>query len=73
VYRGAVLPELDGHYLYSDYCSGFLKSFRLVAGHAQEPTTWPGITLARSLSFGRDGFGELYMIGNGRAYRIVRK
>ncbi len=73
VYRGAELPELDGHYLYSDYCSGFLKSFRLVAGRAQELTTWPAITLARSLSFGRDGFGELYMIGNGRAYRIVRK
>ena len=26
VYRGAAIPALSGHYLFSDYCSGFLRS-----------------------------------------------
>ena len=34
VYRGAAIPELAGHYLYSDYCSGFLRSFRLSGSEA---------------------------------------
>jgi hypothetical protein len=34
VYRGAAIPEIRGHYFYSDYCSGFLRSFRLSDGTA---------------------------------------
>jgi hypothetical protein len=42
VYRGAALPELAGQYLYSDYCSGWLKKFQL--------QQWRGL--------GRDGLGH---------------
>jgi glucose/arabinose dehydrogenase len=28
VYRGSALPEIVGHYFYSDFCRGFLRSFR---------------------------------------------
>jgi len=30
VYRGAAIPEIRGHYFYSDYCSGWIKSFSVV-------------------------------------------
>ena len=27
VYRGPAIPQLNGHYFYSDYCGGYLRSF----------------------------------------------
>lgn len=36
VHRGVALPELMGLYLHSDFCSGFVRSFRLVGGTATE-------------------------------------
>lgn len=73
VYRGSAIPLLVGHYLYSDYCQGWLRSFRFTAGSAAERRLWAGITVPQSVSFGRDGAGELYMIGNGRVWRIVSR
>lgn len=72
VYRGSAIPELTGHYLYSDYCRGWLRSFRFTAGSATEQRSWPGIAIPWSVSFGSDGAGELYMIANARVWRIVR-
>ena len=72
VYRGSAIPELAGHYLYSDYCRGWLRSFHFTGGRATEHRTWQGITVPSSVSFGRDGTGELYMVGGGRAWRIIR-
>jgi glucose/arabinose dehydrogenase len=74
VYRGAAIPELTGHYLYSDYCQGWLRSFRSTSGGvANEHRSWTGITLPGTLSFGRDGAGELYMIAGTQVWRIVRQ
>src|SRR5688572_2135161 len=74
VYRGAAIPELTGHYLYSDYCQGWLRSFRAATGGAAtDHRTWTGVTLPGTLSFGRDGAGELYMIAGTRVWRIVRQ
>ena len=28
VYRGSAVPALNGRYLYSDYCEGWLRSFK---------------------------------------------
>jgi len=36
VYRGSKLPELEGRYLYGDYCSGTVWSLRVVAGSAAD-------------------------------------
>ena len=72
VYRGAAMPELDGHYLYSDYCAGWLRSFRATASGAVDERVWDGIDARGLVSFGRDAAGELYMIGNERVWRIVR-
>jgi glucose/arabinose dehydrogenase len=73
VYRGAAIPELRGHYLYSDYCTGFLRSFRVSGGSAVDHRNWSIGSIGNILSFGVDAAGEVYMLSaNGRVYRIVR-
>jgi hypothetical protein len=76
VYRGSAVPDLGGTYFYSDFCSGFIRSFELSGGTASNPHTWPDLEQAledRSIaSFGEDGAGELYVVtGGGRVYQFV--
>lgn len=71
VYRGSAIPMLAGHYLYSDYCEGRLRSFRFTAGGVTDHRLWARIALPATVSFGRDGAGELYMIGGEQAWRIA--
>jgi glucose/arabinose dehydrogenase len=74
VYRGAAMPEVRGHYFYSDYCSGWLRSFRLSGGVAVDQRDWPIGNIGNVTSFGVDGAGELYVLStNGRAYRLVKQ
>ena len=73
VYRGRALPELAGRYFYSDYCQGFLKSFSYSAGVVSAQADWSIPGVGNIVSFGRDGGGELLLIGaSGRVHRIVR-
>ncbi|MEP6507920.1 MAG: PQQ-dependent sugar dehydrogenase [Gemmatimonadales bacterium] len=73
VYRGSALPEIAGHYFYSDYCLGFLKSFRYANGAVADAQTWPVGSLGSVTSFGEDAAGELYVLSsNGRVYKLVR-
>ena len=73
VYRGAAIPALQGHYFYADFCSGWVRSFRMQDGQAVEPYQWPTLAPGGSVtSFGQDAAGELYiMIAEGRVFRIV--
>ena len=74
VYRGSALPEVVGHYFYSDYCSGWLRSFRLSGGAATDHRTWTIGSVGNVTSFGLDGVGEMYMTSaNGRVYKLVRQ
>ena len=61
VYRGSAIPDIRGHYFYSDYCAGFLKSFRYENGAAVDQKDW-GLTESSVTSFGVDFAGEMYMI-----------
>src|SRR5256885_2207270 len=74
VYRGAAIPELQGQYLFSDYCRGFVRSLSFENGMAtvrQAPMVNVGTNVTQS--FGQDGAGELYILtGDGRVLRIVR-
>jgi len=74
VYRGAAIPELQGQYLFSDYCRGFVRSLSFQNGMAtvrQAPMVNVGTNVTQS--FGQDGAGELYILtGDGRVLRIVR-
>jgi glucose/arabinose dehydrogenase len=74
VYRGTQLPELSGHYFYSDFCNGFLRSFHLINGVVTRQRDW-GIPSPGSVtSFGRDGNGELYVLTlAGGVFKIVRQ
>jgi hypothetical protein len=72
VYRGAAIPEIQGHYFYSDYCRGFLRSFRYTGESVTDERQWDVGGLGNVLSFGEDGLGELYVLsGNGNVYRLV--
>ncbi|HET9274579.1 MAG TPA: PQQ-dependent sugar dehydrogenase [Gemmatimonadales bacterium] len=73
VYRGSAIPALQGHYFYSDYCSGFVRSFRLEDGVAVDQYQWTALAPGANVpGFGRDAAGELYILGtNGIVYRIV--
>lgn len=73
VYRGSAIGELAGHYFYSDYCKGFLKSFLYAGGAVSAQADWAIPNVGNILSFGRDGNGELLLVAaGGGVHRIVR-
>ena len=73
VYRGTKAPTLVGQYFYSDYCSGWLRSFSYVNGAVAAQTGWSlNVTLGNVLSLGEDSAGELYVLtAGGGIYRIA--
>jgi glucose/arabinose dehydrogenase len=71
VYRGSRIPALRGHYFYSDYCRGWIRSFRYANGQAADRREWALGDLGNVLSFGEDAAGELYVLSaSGRVYRL---
>jgi glucose/arabinose dehydrogenase len=63
VYRGAALPALQGTYFYSDFCTGWIRSFRVEAGAATDHREWTSLgSPGRVVSFGTDGSGEMYVL-----------
>jgi glucose/arabinose dehydrogenase len=63
VYRGKKLPELEGHYIYGDYITGFIRALkydeakkRVVADRPIKDRSLP------ILSFGTDETGEIYLL-----------
>jgi glucose/arabinose dehydrogenase len=74
VYRGAAIPALQGRYFYSDYCSGFLRSFRFTNNQSIERVDWNTPDVGRVISFGADASRELYVItASNKIYRIARQ
>jgi len=71
VYRGTAITAIQGHYFYSDYCAGFLKSFRFANGAALDQKDW-GITMTSVTSFGVDFAGELYVMSGDRILKIAQ-
>ncbi|MDX2206820.1 MAG: PQQ-dependent sugar dehydrogenase [Gemmatimonadales bacterium] len=74
VYRGNAVAMLAGHYLYADFCAGWVRSFRLVGGAVQNATTWPALAPPGGgvTSFGVDAAGEAYlMTSGGSVYQVV--
>jgi glucose/arabinose dehydrogenase len=64
VYRGAAIPEINGHYFYSDWCNQRIRSFRLVEGQATEITDWTDDVgeVGQVNGFGIGGDGEMYLV-----------
>ncbi len=73
VYRGARSPSLAGQYFYSDYCSGWIRSFTYTAGAVAQRTGWTlNASLGNVLSFGEDASRELYVLSDGgTVYRLA--
>ena len=78
VYRGDAIPALRGWYLYSDYCSGFIRALDADAAASGRPVEAAlldvgGDDLPSSVvSFAEDARGELYAISfdGRRIYRV---
>jgi glucose/arabinose dehydrogenase len=73
VYRGTAIPGLAGHYFYSDFCGGWLRSFYATPnGTLYAVRDWNIANPGRIVSFGQDGQGELYMLAlDGTIWKIV--
>ncbi len=74
VYRGTRIPALVGHYVYSDYCAGWIRSFLMTNDGPTTQRQWDVARLPGVVSFGRDGAGEIYVIsvGSGGAGALLR-
>jgi glucose/arabinose dehydrogenase/putative cell wall-binding protein len=71
VYRGHI-GMLRGHYVYGDFCSGMVRSFRLSDGQAIERTDWTDQLGGGSIfSFGRDASGEVYVLTGSSVFRVT--
>jgi glucose/arabinose dehydrogenase len=69
VYRGAAIPELDGQFFFSDYCTGFIRSYTPDSGSVD----WTGSTgpIESVTAFGTGGDGEMYVVSHtGSLWRI---
>jgi hypothetical protein len=71
VYRGKSIPELEGRYVFGDWCAGRIWSLRIVDGRATDVRMEsPRVRLLDS--FGQDPRGELYAVSlAGRIYRLA--
>lgn len=82
VYRGLDIPDLQGTYLFADYCTAAIWSFRYVNGQVTEfrdrtAELSPDGEIQLISSFGQDSRGELYIIARGtpttgEVFRIVQ-
>lgn len=70
VARDPSLGDLDGRYLYADFCGNEVRSFDLADPFASDRSE--GLTVESFYSFGEDACGRLYTIsGAGTISRIV--
>jgi len=71
VYRGSAITAIRGHYFYSDYCTGFLKSFRYSNGAALDQKDW-GLSAGFVTSFGLDFAGEMYVMSGDTILKLAQ-
>lgn len=62
VYRGSAMPELAGHFLFADYCTGWVRS----VDRSGDMREWaPAGTFSGVIGFGVDAAGEVYLMTTG--------
>lgn len=64
VYRGDAIPDLQGQYLYSDYCDGTVRGLTIENGEVTGQSDL-GVNGGEVVSFVEDGDGELYVLALG--------
>jgi glucose/arabinose dehydrogenase len=71
VYRGSARRSERGRYIYGDYCSGIVGSFRIAEGAATDLRVEP-FRVESLTSFGENAAGELFAVsGAGTIYRVT--
>lgn len=71
VYRGE-LTQLNGHFLYGDFCAGWIRSIRVSGDSVVAETDLTRLGAAYGLvSFGQDGLGNTYVVRGGAVYQLV--
>ena len=81
VYRGDLIPELKGRYLFGDYCTGRIWSFKYDNKNivdfkdlTETINVNDGNKTIYISSFGQDLNGELYVINySGTIYKLINK
>ena len=69
VVRDARLPQLDGVFLFSDFCGGVLRGLRRTSTGVELVAT--GLSVPRPTGFGSDSLGRVYVAsGGGTVVRI---
>ncbi|MCB0522718.1 MAG: PQQ-dependent sugar dehydrogenase [Lewinellaceae bacterium] len=73
MYRGCRYPQLYGHYLYTDYCTGIIWSLRPDGQGGWINEQLANLVNNQFVSFGENKNGELYLagLGNGIIYRVT--
>ncbi len=73
VYRGSLIPELDGVYLYADYCNGELRGLVLDEEGAVAEQIELGVSGDRVVGFASDADGEVVVLSlTGGVHRLER-
>jgi glucose/arabinose dehydrogenase len=72
IYRGSAQPQLNGAYLFGDYCSGVVWTLHRDGGGNWVQTQMADTNVSIS-SFGEDEAAELYVtgLGDGNIYHVV--
>lgn len=71
VYRGSRVPDLQGRYIYGDFCSGWIETFRYESGEAMDIQRLDVPNVGNITSFGVDGQREHYVLtAGGDIFRI---
>jgi len=75
VYRGNTISELQGRYLFADYCTSKVSAVQYDNdGNPFEEILLPGGSgIGQILTFARDSDGELYVVTGSKIYKIVDK
>ena len=71
VYRGDDIPGLVGHYVFGDFCGGWVRSLHYDGDGAAHVTDHAVGDIGTIYSFGTDGAGELYVVTPDGVFRLV--
>ena len=72
-YRGQAIPELQGHFVFGDFCTSKISAVDFDDnGNPFELSLRPGGSgIGMITTFARDNEGELYAVSAGRIYKII--
>ncbi len=71
IVRDPNLPDLDGRYVYADFCAGELRSFDPRPGKRGKQEKRLGLSVPAPVSFGEDNEGRIYVVSlTGPVYRL---